>query len=154
MCAAMAVLFAPAMTRSQGVVWVQDGYRLPEHRARGQARAEADIKRGLLKLYVPICTFPRADKKEIRRFEIRRAIMKASNITVMADLCNDILPDGVRQEAFVQGYNVTMDREFSRRLGRDWKALIERQVADQLRKHPKGTLRADDADFETPRTSP
>lgn len=124
MCAVMAVLFAPTMTRSQSVLWVQDGYRLPEYRARGQARAEADIKLGRLKLYVPICTFPRADQKEIRRFEIRRALLKASNITVIADLCNDILPEGVRQEAFVEGYNVIMNREFRRRLGPDWKAAI------------------------------
>ena len=150
MSAAMVVLYAPAMTRSQGVVWVQDGYRLPEHRARGQARAEADIKLGRLKLYVPLCTFPRADKKAIRRFEIRRDLLKASNITVIADLCNDIVPDGVRQEAFVEGYNAIMNREFSRRLGPDWKAVVDRQVADQLRKHPQGALRAGDADVETP----
>ena len=144
------VMSVASAALAQNVIWVHDGQNLPEHRLRGQARAQADVKAGSEKYYVSVCTFPMADKKLIRSYEIRRELYKESRIVVMANLCNDIIPNAFQQDAFVAGYNSVMDPVIGQRLGHGWKAGIEKLVRAQLRKHPKGTLQADDIEFETP----
>jgi len=141
--------FAPNIARSQNVVWIKDGYNFPEHRLRGQTRAEADLEAGVSKFYVPICTFPSSDQREVRRYEIRKNLYSAANIIVMADLCNDVLPNASQQDAFVKGYNAVMDAAIAKRFGNGWKELIEKRVEVQLQKHPKGRLRANEINFET-----
>jgi hypothetical protein len=86
----------------------------------------------------------------MRLYEIRKALYRASGITPMADLCNDIIPNGVQQEAFVDGYNSVMELAIAKRLGTDWKKAIDRQASAELKKHPRGTLRPADIEFETP----
>lgn len=146
----VAFLSVPAATCAQSFVWVHDGRNLPEHHARGQARAMEDLNSGVLKLYVPICTSPRAEKKQVRSYEIRKALYQTSRVTVMANLCNDIMPNASQQEAYVTGYNAVMDPVIVKRFGRDWKEKIEKQVVILQRKQPAGTLQAKDIAFETP----
>lgn len=144
------LLSSPAISHSQGIVWVHDGQDLPQHRLRGQVRAETDLKAGVSKLYVSVCTFPMPDKKHIRSYEIRKALYKAVHVLVMADLCNDLIPNASQQNAFVTGYNGVMEAAIGKRLGPAWKAPIEKQVAMELRKHPEGTLQAGDIASDTP----
>jgi hypothetical protein len=148
--AALVAIQVSNVASAQGIVWVTDGYAVTAHRARGQASANADLKAGALKFYVSVCTFPKPRQRNIRMFEIRKALYGAANITVMADLCNDLIPNASQQEAYVAGYNAVMDLAIAKRLGQGWKLLLEKQVAEQLRKRPKGTLKAEDIAFETP----
>jgi hypothetical protein len=148
--AALLALHAPSEVHSQNIIWVHDGINLPAHRLRGQSFAEEHLKAGVLKFYVSVCTFPAADKKKIRRYEIRKTLYAASGVIVMANLCNDILPNASQQEAFVAGYNARMDMKIGQELGREWKEVIEKQVEIQRRRHPKGTLQAGDIESETP----
>jgi hypothetical protein len=148
--AALVTVSVPGGVRAQGVVYVHDGKNLPQHRVRGQAYAERDLKAGKTKFYVQICTFPPPERKEIRSFEIRQALYKASGITVMADLCNDIVPNGLQQSAFVEGYNAVMGAAITKRMGTAWQDGLEKQVLAELKKHPSGKLKASDIDFETP----
>lgn len=148
-----AVFFAayhPGTVHSQNILWIKDFSDFSVYRLRGEAVAKQDLTAGLLKFYVSICTFPPGPPKEIRTYEIRKALYLASGITVMADLCNDMLPNAFQQDAFVKGYNSVMDEAITRRLGLGWKESLEKQVAVQLRKHSKGKLRARDIEFETP----
>ncbi len=147
---ALLIAFVSFPAVAQNVIYVHDGINLPAHRARGQLRAETDLKAGLEKFYVPVCTFPAADKRQIRAFEIRKALYQTSKVIMMADMCNDIVPSGSQQQAYVDGYNAVMEPAIGKRLGHEWRAVIEKQVSAVLRKHPKGNLRAGDIQFETP----
>lgn len=135
---------------AHGVVWVYDAAGPSRHRLRGKAFAEAHLHTGRLNLYVPICTFTKPDPKDIRRYEIRKALYEASGVHVMANLCNDIMPNGSQQEAFVAGYNSVMEPAIERRPGLGWKKAIEKEVGAQLILRPKGKLRPEDIWFETP----
>jgi hypothetical protein len=148
--AAFLALHAAGEVHAQNIIWVHDGVNLPAHRLRGQALAEEHLKAGVLKFYVSVCTFRRPDKKYIRSYEIRKSLYRASGVIVMANLCNDIIPNASQQEAFVAGYNARMDLKIGKKLGREWKEVIEKQVEIQRRRHPKGTLQAGDIEFETP----
>lgn len=136
--------------RSQGIIWLHDVRNLSEHRLRGQSTAQQDLKSGTLKFYLPVCTFPAAGQQAIRRFEIQKSLYKAAGITVLADLCNDLILESARQEAFVAGYNAVMDKAIAAKLGLAWKETLEQQVRSQQRKHPLGSLRAEDIGFDTP----
>lgn len=140
----------PAPARSQGVLWLHDVRNLPEHRLRGQSTAQQDLKSGTLKFYLPVCTFPAAEQQAIRRFEIQKSVYRAAGVTVLADLCNDLILSSARQEAFVAGYNAVMDKAIAAKLGLAWKETLEQQVRSQQRKHPLGSLKADDIGFDTP----
>ena len=96
-------------------------------------------------MHVPLCR-----RKEIRRVEIRKALLKASGVAALVDRCNDILPDATRQAAFVEGYNAVMAPAIAAALGSDWQTRIEKQVETQRRRHPKGKLRASDIASDTP----
>jgi len=132
------------------VVWVHDGRNLPEHRSRGQSAAASDLKAGSLKFYLPVCTFPVPEDGHIRAYEIRKALYRASGITAMDDLCNDVIPNASQQEAYVSAYNAVMNAAIVKKLGRHWKETIDQQVALQLRAHPKGKLQARDIVSDTP----
>ncbi|SHH71951.1 hypothetical protein SAMN05428948_5099 [Massilia sp. CF038] len=92
----------------------------------------------------------RPRQTEVRQFELRKAIYGASGIKVMADLCNDIVPNGEQQEAYVAGYNAVMDPAIAKRLGQTWKISLEKQVREEFKRKPQGTLRAADITFEAP----
>lgn len=141
---------SPGIASSQNVLYVHDGINLPAHRLRGETRARADLKTGAVKLYVPVCTFPSEDRRPVRQYEIRKALYRDVGINVMADLCNDILPNASQQEAFVAGYNSVMDLHIAKQLGKGWEKSIDQQVRTELRRNPRGTLRAKDIEFETP----
>jgi hypothetical protein len=141
-------ILAMAPAHAQNIVWVHDGN--DTDRTRGQATAQADLRAGIKKFYFPVCAFPVADHNEIRRFEIRRTLLKASGIAALVDRCNDVLPDATRQTAFVEGYNAVMNPAIAATLGSDWRARIETQAETQRRRHPKGELRAGDIESETP----
>ena len=141
---------SPGIASSQNVIYVHDGINLPAHRLRGETRARADLKTGAVKLYVPVCTFPPADPRPVRQFEIRKALYRDVGINVMADLCNDILPNASQQEAFVAGYNSVMGLHIVKQLGKGWKESIDQQLKVEIRRNPRGTLRAEDIEFETP----
>lgn len=142
---------SPGIASSQNVIYIHDGINLPAHRSRGETRARADLETGAVKLYVPVCTFPSEDRRPaVRQYEIRKALYRNVGINVMADLCNDILPNASQQEAFVAGYNSVMDLHIVKQLGKGWKKSIDQQVRFELRRNPRGTLRAEDIEFETP----
>jgi hypothetical protein len=142
-------MLALAPAYAQHVVWVHDGNDASAHRTRGQATAHANLKAGTKKFYFPVCTFPVADRTEIRRFEIRKALLHAAGIAALADRCNDIVPDATRQAAFVEGYNAVMAPAIAATLGPDWQASIEKKVETQRRQRPKGKLRSGDIDSDT-----
>jgi len=141
---------APGIAASQTVVYVHDGLNLAGHRLRGETLAKADLKAGTLKVYVPVCTFPLSARTHVRQYEIRKALYGTSGIKVMADLCNDIVPNGSQQEAFVAGYNSVMDLAITSKLGPEWKKSVDRQVRAELKRNPRGTLQAKDITSETP----
>ena len=62
----------------------------------------------------------------------------------IANLCNDIVLNGVQQEAFVVGYNSVMDAAIVKLLGREWKKTMNRKVSIELKKNPHGALRGKD----------
>ena len=140
----------PGIAASQTVVYVHDGLHLAVHRSRGEMLAKADLKAGALKLYVPVCTFAPRNLTHVRQFEIRKALYGASGIKAMADLCNDIMPNSSQQEAFVAGYNLVMELAITNQLGEGWKKSFDRQGIAELKRNPRGTLKANDIMFETP----
>jgi hypothetical protein len=140
----------PGVDRAQNIVWIKDMRDLPGHQLRGEALAKRDLKAGQLNFYISICTFPAAFPETIRAYEIRQSLYRSSGITVKANLCNDVIPNAVQQEAFVAGYNAVMGMAIATQLGAGWEESLEKQVSVQQRKHPKGKLRAQDIDFETP----
>lgn len=149
--AAVLVTFyhAPGIAASQNVIYVNDGFNTSAHRVRGETRAKADLNAGALKLYVPVCTFPSSDPTQVRRYEIRKALYGASGIKVMADLCNDLIPNASQQEAFVAGYNAVMELAIAKQLGQGWKKSIDQKVVVEFKRKPRGALRAGDIEFET-----
>lgn len=153
MCVAAVLLgsyHAPGIAASPTVVYVHVGLDLAAHRSKGEMLAKADLKAGSLKMYVPVCTFALENRTHIREYEIRKALYGASGVKVMADLCNDIAPNGSQQEAFVAGYNSVMDSAIADKLGRGWKESVDRQVSAELKRKPRGMLRAEDIASEAP----
>lgn len=135
---------------SETVVYVHDGLNLAAHRSRGEMLAKADLKAGTLKMYVPVCTFPPRNRTQVRKYEIRKTLYGASGIKVMADLCNDIVPNGAQQEAFVSGYNSVMDLAITNKLGLGWKQSFDRKISAELKRNPRARLQAEDITVETP----
>lgn len=140
----------PGIAASETVVYLHNGLNLAAHRSRGEMLAKADLKAGTLKVYVPVCTFAPKYRVQVRQFEIRKTLYGASGIKAMADLCNDIVPNGSQQEAFVAGYNSVMDLAITNKLGRGWGKSFNRRVSAELKRNPRGTLQAEDIRFETP----